>query len=207
MKPSCRLIMALAFSATVLAPKTAIASEPSRGKIDFSMYGGKYTQTDFAYILFRQQTEYMESYLAVGALNYLLDTKIRALNFETEGQIVKHFGFMQHSEVNGVLIARWPGFLSLPLSIAFGEGLSLASKRPRLEELEKNIFLMRFNSQKTSPLLNYLMVELDFPLAELPHDPRLFFRIHHRSGVFGLYCPPTCGSNFITYGVKFSLDI
>ena len=29
---------------------------------------------------------------------------------------------------------------------------------------------------------------------------------NHRSGVFGLFCPPdpACGSNFISYGIKFS---
>ena len=176
-------------------------------KVDLLFYGGKFTDTDLLPILGRQDTKYMESYLAVGGLNYKLDATLLDLNFEAEGHLAKHFGIMRHTELNGALIARWKEFIpGLPISLAFGEGLSLASRRPRLEHRRINIYDLRFRGQKTKPLLNYIMLELDYSLPDLSdYDPRLFFRIHHRSGVFGLYCPPTCGSNFITYGLKFSL--
>ncbi len=190
----------------ILAASTAFtpAFGFDRDKIDFMIYGGNFTDTDLQHILMRAETDYKDSFLMVGAVNYLLDTNIRSLRFETEGQIGKHFGRMNHFEFNGVLITRWVGSLfDRHFSIAFGEGLSLATRQPELEN-PRDPFGRR--EEKSAEILNYLMLEVELGLGDYPRQPRVFLRIHHRSGVFGTYCPPTCGSNFITYGVKFSLN-
>ncbi|MCB1191969.1 MAG: hypothetical protein H7A23_10540 [Leptospiraceae bacterium] len=201
------------------------------GKYDVFFYGGKYTETDLLPILFRGKTEYKKSYIFVTGLNYPLHSKIRFMNFEAEGQLAKHFGIMNHLEVNSLLIARIENLFYLPLSFAFGEGISIASRNPKLENKEKGIdFLdyhyspmqsyyllyngfyplggnLQLNSIKSNPILNYLMVEFDYGIKSMKYYPRVFFRIHHRSGVFGFYCPPdpACGSNFISYGIKFRI--
>lgn len=182
---------------------TPLAARTFEGR-DLLLYGGKYTDTNLGQILFRGKTDFRESFLAVGALNYQIGYSLREFHFESEGQLGVHFGEMNHLELNGLFIVRRPASPVFPaLSLAMGEGLSLATENPELENPHDNLNRRR---EKSSSLLNYLMFEMDYALPAYRYDPRLFFRIHHRSGAFGTYCPPTCGSNFITYGVKFSLD-
>ena len=107
--------------------------------------------------------------------------KIQAfIDFELEGQVVKHFQDQDHWEFNALIVARWlffPWDKYLDTSFAVGEGLSYATKNSEIEGKRHD---------KTSKLLNYLMFEFDFTLPRLP-DWSLFTRIHHRSGVFGLF--------------------
>lgn len=172
---------------------------------DIVVYGAKFTDTSLGAILFDQDTSYRNSYLYVGALNLPLDSRVGPFRFETEGQVGAHFGLMKHMEFNGLLIARWDAPY-VPLSFGLGEGLSLASSKPRLE-IEWDNFLHLRMTQDTSPLLNYLMMEMDMavPGLDFAKNLRVFMRIHHRSGAFGTYCQPTCGSNFIAYGLKVAL--
>ncbi|MCB1157738.1 MAG: hypothetical protein H7A25_16210 [Leptospiraceae bacterium] len=206
--------------------------EKSGNHLDIIAYSGLYTETDLLPILFQQKTNYKASRISVLGLNYGLSSNIRFFDFEAEGQLVKHSGLMNHLEMNVFLLARWSNLFRLPVSIAFGEGISLASKNPLLENKKKGIYIygnyfdwyeasfishqfgsLPFNTEfqldsiRSSQVLNYLMVELDFAFEFLEYYPRIFMRIHHRSGVFGLYCKPdpACGSNFISYGVKFRL--
>jgi len=188
-----------------LAASTPARENPERGEWDLVLYTGKYTETTLVSILASQKTKYRDSYIFSGGLNYLMGTDIRPWTFETEGMLVAHFGIMKHLEVSGMLLARARLSRRLPLTFAFGEGLSLAARRPDLESPDPNFAELRFRKQKTNRLLNYLMVELSWSLAGGPRHPRVFMRVHHRSGIYGTYCPPVCGSNFIAYGMKFSL--
>ncbi len=178
-----------------------------RGDWDLILYGGIYTDTSVGQILGQAKTDYKPSYLSAVALNYESPARLRALRFETEGQVVQHQGLMNHQELNGVLVARWHDFMPyLPMSVAFGEGLSYATERPTLENREIDYGKSQFFRQESNQWLNYFYVELDWrlPLFRDLH-PRLLLRLHHRSGVFGTYCEYICGSNFITYGVKLGL--
>ena len=180
---------------------------------NYFAYGGQFTATDLMPILFRQKTDYKDSYIAVFGANRETDFSIRFLQFETELNIVKHFGEMNHFEGNGLYSARVKNLFYLPMSFAFGEGLSIASENPRLENKSKGIylenwqFLIQSKGIESRNVLNYIMVELDYGISKSYYDSKIFMRIHHRSGVFGLLCPPdpACGSNFVSYGIKFTL--
>ncbi len=180
---------------------------------NYFAYGGQFTATDLMPILFRQKTDYKDSYIAVFGANRETDFRIRFLQFETELNIVKHFGEMNHLEGNGLYSARVKNLFYLPMSFAFGEGLSIASENPRLENKSKGIyfenwqFLIQSKGIESRNVLNYIMVELDYGISKSFYDSKIFMRIHHRSGVFGLLCPPdpACGSNFVSYGIKFTL--
>ena len=94
------------------------------------------------------------------------------------------------------MVGRWLKFPwndTVRTSIAAGEGISYASSIPKIEQER--------SPDKTAHLLNYLMLELE--LAP-PDDPRwsVFTRIHHRSGVFGLYDGVSKGSNILAAGVR-----
>jgi len=117
---------------------------------------------------------------------------------ELEGQVLRHFGDQSHWEGTIALMFRTgqiPLFGGLSVNLAFGEGLSYASERPRLE-----------GSVRVEPsrFLNYLAFEAEFSHASLPG---VYFvpRIHHRSGVFGLIAERESGSNFIGAGIRVDL--
>lgn len=77
--------------------------------------------------------------------------------------------------------------------LALGEGLSYLSKIPTRE---------RRDSTDPKRLLNYLMFEL---VLGFPRHPaiELIGRIHHRSGVFGLYNANNSGSTAVGLAVRY----
>ncbi len=167
-----------------------------------SLYGGPYTETSLQSILFRAETDYRPSYIAVLAYSMPIDSGLRVVDLEAEGQVAKHLGMMQHMEVNGVFVARRS--VGRYFSFAVGEGLSYATRNPELENPRKDIFGLQYR-EHSRPFLNYLLFEVAGRAPLMPENMMLFLRIHHRSGAFGMYCPPTCGSNFVTYGARFSI--
>lgn len=202
--------------AIVIGPRNVAGAERAtegavesrqQGKWDLILYRGLFTDTVFAEIMTAARTDYRPSTLTTLAFNYKTDARLRQLRFESEGQLVQHEGLMDHREFNGVLVARWDRFLPfLPMSLAFGEGLSYALEKPGLEQREIDLLELQLWPERTSRLLNYFYVELDWELPFLgERRPRLLFRIHHRSGVYGTYCDYGCGSNFITYGFKIGI--
>jgi hypothetical protein len=143
-------------------------------------------------------TGFENSYLWVAALGKKVASYCEKIDFEIEGQIVKHSGFQRHWEVNGLVAARWlpfPWDNYLDTSFAGGAGLSMASEIPKLEE-ERN------GEGQTEPLLVYLMLELAFSLPKTSNWS-LITRIHHRSGAFGLFNGVTGSSNAWAFGIKF----
>lgn len=126
------------------------------------------------------------------------DFAFRGNRIELEGQVLRHFGDQSHWEGTLALMFRTgqiPLFGGLSVNLAFGEGLSYASERPRLE-----------GSFRVEPsrFLNYLAFEAEFSHASLPG---VYFvpRIHHRSGIFGLIAERESGSNFIGAGIRVDL--
>ena len=112
-------------------------------------------------------------------------------------------GYNTHEEYNAVLILRWlkfPWNRYLLTSFAFGDGLSYATKEPPIEMNQHNI--NHGIENKNSKLMNYMLFELAFTLPQLPEWSAIF-RIHHRSGMFGLINGVSGGSNFIGAGIKY----
>lgn len=117
------------------------------------------------------------------------------LGVELEGQAVKHFGMQHHTEWNGLFALRWPSFpwdRWVDTSVAVGEGLSYATRRPPLEE-ELH--------EHQARLLNYLLFEFTFALPDVP-EWSLAARIHHRSGAWGTFDGVKGGSNFWGMGLR-----
>ena len=146
-------------------------------------------------IIFQGDTNYQASYSWVAGLNYKLGQLVGPITIETEGQIARHTGIQDNWEINVLVIARmewvWENVFSF--SVATGDGFSLASEKPKLELVD---------NPSTNVFLQYLLSEIVFGLPSVSGHPRFLIRVHHRSGSFGIHCPATCGSNFITYGFK-----
>ncbi|MCP5483321.1 MAG: hypothetical protein H7A21_17935 [Spirochaetales bacterium] len=173
---------------------------------DVSVYHGSFSKTNLGDILLAGETHYYDSYITVAALNRDIPYRVGGLEFEAEGQIVRHSGLQKHLEYNGLLMGRlgdpWSGW---PFSIAVGEGLSFATRNPDLENPRRGLDDPGRESEWSRNLLNYMVFELEMALPLDSYRPRAFFRIHHRSGIYGIFCPPTCGSNYLAYGIKFEL--
>ena len=113
---------------------------PALPKLGYFFYAGRYTETDLLPILFRQKTDYRKSDIATFGVTYPFASRIRMIGFEGEANLVKHFGLMSHIEANASLNARVSNLFALPLSFAFGEGISLASQNPSLENKGKGVY-------------------------------------------------------------------
>ena len=139
------------------------------------------------------------AYISALAMGYEVGRTGDYLHWELEGQLVQHHRYQDHHEFNALVIARWTRFPwdhRVRTSIAFGEGLSYASAVPPIEPRGDR------DGGESARLLNYLLVELELGL---PHSPQwgLVARLHHRSGVFGLYNGVNGGSNYIGGGLRY----
>lgn len=188
----------------------SIQAHESFFKQGFSVlgFGGIFVNSDLAPISYNLDFKYKPSYIWGAGINKKIRPKFSIFEFEVEGILAKHTGAMSHGEAVLVGVARIPNLWGSPFSFAFGEGQSYATENPKLENLRKGYDNGRFalDDIQSRPLLNYLVFELDYTLPWL-ESSKIFARIHHRSGIYGVYCPPTppCGSNFIVYGFKTDL--
>lgn len=81
----------------------------------------------------------------------------------------------------------------LQIHFAVGEGISYVTKVPMREFR---------NSDSPKKVLNYLMFEFSFTSPQCP-QLELVARIHHRSGVFGLYNANNSGSTAVGLAVRY----
>jgi len=162
-----------------------------------ALYVGQSAQNRLVHIISRASASRQESYL----LSVAYGTRFArrgGLDLEVEGQLARHTGLQRHGEINGVLVARWTRFpwdRWLDTRAAFGEGLSWATEEPPIEPRGD-----KDDEKASTRLLNYLLLELEGKPPGRAWSG--FVRIHHRSGVFGLFDGVRGGSNFVGFGVR-----
>ncbi len=163
-----------------------------------TFYVGKYSDNRLGDILLSKPVALIDSWLAAAALSHAFAFESFKHQWEIEAQLAKHYRGQDHWEVNLVAIYRWQYFPwnhRLRTTLAIGDGLSYAAEIPPLEEASKtNVGATR--------LLNYILVETTFAPPEVS-DWSLVVRVHHRSGIFGLFDDVEGGSNIIAAGIKF----
>ena len=103
---------------------------------------------------------------------------------------------------NGFLLFRWPIFPNSPrviASVALLEGVSYISghQAREIRDSQKEMNDRRF--------LNFLGAEI---AVARKSDPswQLVYRLHHRSGVFGLYSPGIVGSTAVGLGIRHTFE-
>ena len=174
-------------ASTLLIPAAALA-EPQWGA---TLFGARLTINSFGDTLFGEAT-YEDSHLVGLGVSRKIGTYKNLIGFEVEGQAVKHFGDQDHEEFNVLIVARWlpfPWDRFLDTSFAVGEGISYAATDPILEN-------------KGQQWLNYILLELAFAAPSLPKWEAVI-RVHHRSGVFGLYKGVRDASNALGFGIRY----
>lgn len=166
-----------------------------------SLYNGVYTDRTVGKATFNIPGKFEKKYMhGVGLSRHL--TRFRDdFSLEAEAMFVKHHGrhkqgYQDYEEYIAVLLLRYDNFPwneHLHTSLAVGDGLSLTSETPERE------VQIRDNSQR---LLNYLTFELAMTLPKYPRYS-LVYRIHHRSGVFGLFGGVRGASDFYVLGLRY----
>ncbi len=162
----------------------------------FFIYGGQWTDNTFGNILLDWQTEYDNSYLWTVGLSRSIYQVNRHVSVEIELNTTAHSGLQDHLELNGAISFRWNSFPWEQLinsSVSHGLGPSLAVRHPEVEKGSDG------NSDRA---LLYMQTEISFAPAvdEIPWE--IFFRLHHRSGVFGLISHKS-GSNYLAMGLRY----
>ena len=108
-----------------------------------------------------------------------------------------------YNEMNALLVLRWLKFPLerwIDINFAAGEGISYDTKVPPKEVDPHSV--NHGYVYDTSKWLNYLMFELTFALPRYPAWS-CFYRVHHRSGDFGLINGVANGSNFLGVGIRY----
>ena len=186
----------LTLSALLLVPGICLASDHY-----LTLYKGKYSDDRLGDVLLSKPVDYYDSYLTTIAISKPLPLKSLSHQWEVEAQLAKHYRSQDHWEVNLLAIYRWqqfPWHNYLKTSLAIGDGLSYASETPALEASSpSNIGATR--------LLNYIMVEMTAAPPTVDNWA-LVVRVHHRSGVYGLFNDVEGGSNVIAAGIKIGFE-
>ena len=134
----------------------------------------------------------------LGEASTLLDrTWFRNLRQGYAFSLLKHSGLQTNWEAGLAYTLSTPSLRlgSITTSLKVGGGFSHAFSRPSYEDgpfAEPN---RRYRSQFL------LLIENHWQLSQ---DDRwsLVFRVHHRSGVYGLIAPRNVGSNFLAVGIE-----
>ena len=187
------------------------ALSQSRGGADSLMlFGGWASDTNFAEILFMPWTADMVDIGVVGAsyshrlgsVSQLVGNVLPAhigdhLTFEAEGGTSFRFGDEKLGEAWTALYIRYdnlPWNDTVFTTVGFNTGLSLLSDSSEFEQ-------SRDSEGSGSKLLHYLGPEITF--ADPGNkDMELVFRLHHRSGVFGMFDGTVSGSTFLSSGIR-----
>jgi hypothetical protein len=163
-----------------------------------TLYYGHYTDDAFGDIISGHPIKYEDSYIGVIAHAFTLFPKKPTYQWELEGQLVKHTGEQTHWEFNFAVILRrtaFPWNQYIKTTAAIGDGLSYATVVPPIE-------LASHTNRGATKLLNYFMVELTFAPPQSKHWS-LMTRIHHRSGIYGLFDDVKGGSNLMSIGLRY----
>ena len=176
--------------------------KPCRGDCATTIYWGTYVQDSLGDLFISPE--------APGALNYHNDHLVATalsrdaaqffhghLHLEPEVGIAQRYGQQDETEVWAALFFRYRGFPwddVIVTSVAASTGLNYASD---VSEVEQD----RANDGQGSQLMHFFSPEVTFALPSHP-GTELVFRMHHRSGVFGLVSDAWGGAQYATVGLR-----
>jgi hypothetical protein len=193
--------MVLAGPAVADEAVTAQGTEPETGARlarSISLAFGFSTPDNFTGIITQPwDTSFEDTWIVSASASHLLWELDENTWLEGELGVGKRFGDSDAWEFFGLVFLRWDG---LPwnewvyTSIGVGIGPSYATE---ISETERR----KSGNDQGSRTLNMLVPEIAFALPD-DEATQLVFRLHHRSGVFGLFNGVTGGSTFVTVGVR-----
>ena len=177
-------------------------ADPSEKKWAITLFNGIYTSRKVGETTFNIPGNFESNYIhGLSISRQLLKTE-KHFSFEWEGMFAIHHGkhktgYQDYEEYVMAVFVRYHTFPwnhIINTSVAIGEGLSYTSETP-IRESQRN-------DNDSQHLLNYLGIEIALTLPKYP-DFGLVYRIHHRSGVFGLFGGVKGASDFYMLGLRY----
>jgi hypothetical protein len=183
------LLVLVVVSMTLIAPGDAVAEK------DWfvTLLGGQYAASTL--LSLPAGPDLKDSYALGLSVSKEFAEWLTHMRWEAELQVLKHFGEQENWEFVGSINLRWVTFpwnRYLETTFALGGGLSVATEIPELEKTGPT------NSDPAA-LLHYILIEATFALPNSHWS--VVTRIHHRSGVFGLFSHS--GSNILAAGLRY----
>jgi hypothetical protein len=204
-QPVSKLVSAILMAIWLAAP----ASAGSRGAVDSVMiFGGVASETNFTDLLISPWNTEVNPIGVVGAsYSHRLGTVNGLtggigevgddLTIEAEGGVSARFGDENLGEAWTALYLRYdnlPWNDTVYTTIGVNTGVSLLTN---LSDFER----WRDKKGRSSVFLHYLGPEFTFADPE-NKDLEFVLRLHHRSGVFGLFDGVVSGSTFLSAGIR-----
>jgi hypothetical protein len=176
------------------APAAADPAPAKQGEWSAMVFGGHFFDNKWPDFFGEPDSlRSADSWLVGVALSREIGRWPAGLQWEIEGQIVRHFGEQDHWEVNAPLVARWteiPWNDIVETGVAFGAGPSYALDDPAAE---------RARSGDTSRFMLYWTIKASFAAPDSPWS--LVARLHHRSTAYGVF-GEAGGSNILALGLR-----
>ena len=174
------------------------APPPPRRDNGVAIFAGIYSSDVFSDIVTSPwDTRTEDIYLVTLSYNRRVATILRHLDIEVEGGVGRRFGDNRSVEAYAALALRWTEFpwnrhlrttfAIYPIGPSYVADLSPS-------EVSKD--------GRSANWLNYFALELTFAAPALPELEALF-RLHHRSGAFGLINGSTNGADFLSVGARY----
>lgn len=164
-----------------------------------TLYGGVVSKERLTTLLYKQHQATLETDTAFagGSISRRIGQLGKGFTFELEGGAGYRFSNEDAGEFWGALFARYDRFPwsdKVYTTIAISTGLNYATRVSEIEYDEHN-----------SKLLHYLAPEIT---VASPNHKNLegVLRMHHRSGVFGLFDGVRSGTNVVTLGLRKRFD-
>lgn len=162
-------------------------------------YAGKSATSNFTSLFYAPwNVEFEDTHLLAIAGSKRLGTIWWDIDVDAELNAAKRFGDDDAWEFAGTVFFRYDHFPwndTVYTTVGVGVGPSYATHVSETEKVKAG------NGDKGSKLLNAFIPELTLADPDLP-ELAYVFRIHHRSGVFGLIDGVSGGSNFISFGTR-----
>ena len=195
------IVLLTSFSAWGQSTETTVSDETTDRKWSILLFGGQLSGNAFGRTLNpTSQAKRLDIYFTGAALNRRLFSG-NYFDIEAEGgagyQYSSTVSGNDSPQVWGALYLRYKYFpwnKFVHTTIAMNTGFSYSFKETAFEAAEGR-------ADGTRRLLHYLAPEITFSHPK-HRDWELVFRLHHRSGIYGLLGCGSCGTNFVTVGVR-----
>lgn len=178
-------------------------NEPCQGNCAVSVFGGYFVEDFLDTIIFELipfwTWNYEEDYIVGASVSRRILSFYDAIHLEPEIGIAQRFGRQHETEFWAALYIRysafpWNNYIYTTIGTSFG--LSYATG---VSDLELRLDAVDGGDR----LLHYFSPEITLALPK-NRDTELFFRFHHRSGVYGLVSGHQGGgAHYATVGLRF----